>query len=239
MKNIKYSAIMAFCFFLLTASSSFAEKQTLSDWMASYYRTQDLSRFDEFWQRTVKQGALAAEPQIREITVGFLSQIFRQHPELIKERVESVNKFPDNQRDALRILLWCADNDLSRQLLKENSDEEILKISPPEIKSRSVKHSYDIDFLQGWFWATGDNNALRPVLAFIAEAEWDAKDIRLVAAATMLREVCNQDSRVKAFVEDFMKSLNLSEERRKVFLFVLSPEPGRTDQTLTPNGNNR
>ena len=152
--------------FLLPAASNLrAEKERLSDWMTSYYRTRNLSRFDEFWRHSVGKGAFEGDPTLREILTGFFAPIFHEHPDLLKGRIDSVKQFPEKQRDAVQLVLWWSDTAVAREILKKDGDPITLKNRPPGIEDRFVRVSEDIDFCEGWFYATGDGKALHPILA--------------------------------------------------------------------------
>ncbi len=202
-------------------SSSEAQKQKLSDWMASYYRSHDLSRFDEFWSRSVGRGAFDADPAFRETLIGFLSPILHEHSELLKGRIDSVGQFPEKQRDAVRLLLWLIDTDSSRELLRRNGDSDMLAHSPPPVEDRIISSANDIDFCEGWFYATGDTSVLRPILKFVARSEWDKTDQRPDIGARALWQVCREDARARAFVEEFLETEKLNENARNALLFAL------------------
>lgn len=203
-----------------------APKEKLGDWMGSYYTTHNLARFDEYWTATIKLRALEAAPAIQEITIGFLSQIFRQNPALLKERIKNIDQFPEKERDAVRLILWWVDSDYSRELLRQNGDQDMLKYPPPGVEHHPILRSEDISFCIGWFDATGDTKALQPLLTMIKESRWKTDDPRPGYAVINLQSFCRRDANVKAFVEKFLKSENLSGDARAVTLFILDQPAG-------------
>jgi hypothetical protein len=195
--------------------------QPIMGWIATYYQTHDATRFGEFWDKTVGRGVLEANPPAREFTVGFLSQFFRQHPELLMERIARVDQYPEKQRDAIRLILWWVDTEYTRNVLKKYGDGHMLKIKPPPIEFRPICNSWDIEFFEGWFFASGDLDALKPILDLIIKGGWASDDPRPGVATQILEELCSREYKVRDFVVKYLENRVLSDESKVVIQKIL------------------
>ncbi|MCF7761067.1 MAG: hypothetical protein K9M98_11255 [Cephaloticoccus sp.] len=134
-----------------------------SDWAKSLYRTQDLSRFDGYWAFMLEKNGLEARNLVQPV-LGFVNRVLHQHPELLKGRFDDLSKYPKAQRATLARLLWLSDTPEARQILEDQGQGNYLKKTIPPIENWEIKGAQDLDFCWGWFMATGDTAAVKPIV---------------------------------------------------------------------------
>lgn len=209
--------------FSMAASRVLAGDVGIMQWVESYSATRDLSRFDEFWKSTVGKGALEADPAVRGFVIGFTSQVVHFHPSLLKGRIEGLDQFPEKQRDSIRILLWWADTDYSREILKKSGDSALLKDGGPSgVESIPVERIWDLNFCIGSFYATGDLNTLKPLLKYIAKDRLDPNDELLDAVISELKDVCRKNKGASALVDEQLNKKRISRDSRVALLLILN-----------------
>jgi len=192
------------------------------DWMSSYYRTHDISGFDQFWSRTVEQGALHKSARLRGFVTGFAGALFRQHPELINSYIKSVGMFPEADRDSVKIILWLADSENARCLLKSAAAEaHLVSRRPPSIENRAIYSEEDIDFCTGWFEASGDTGALIPVTNVLLKPENYSGDLRIETAFVNLKGLYERDPEMLSIIQNLLIGDQLDERSRKNGLLAL------------------
>ncbi|MBI5382174.1 MAG: hypothetical protein HZA31_09775 [Opitutae bacterium] len=162
---------LCFCitgFLALAAAtqSESPEAKAQNEWFKRFYQTHDLKPFDGFWREVITQAMLEDKNRQSPI-IGFASQVFRQHPELLQGRIDAVSAFPQKQQEALRRLLQLA-NCAEAQKILQADDSKQSRPAPPAIKDWKIKDAGDLDLCWGYFFATGDTAALDPIITALA-----------------------------------------------------------------------
>lgn len=200
------------------------------DGWESYYAKQDVSRLTKCWDQVALHGALDRLPQSREMLIGFFGAALRPHPELIGSRLKSLDQFSEKRRDDISLILWLADSDVSRALLRQAGLREMASAPCPPVGKRKILSPRDAEFLMGWFYATGDAEALLPLVEFVVTTDWSSTDNRAEACGSALEVLCERHERARSVVEDVLKRKDLSESARKVFQFALGKRANQSSE---------
>jgi hypothetical protein len=204
--------------FTPTARGESQQEAEQDTWFKRFYQTQDLKPFGGFWSEVVSQKLLEQDERISPI-IGFASQVFHQHPELLKGRIESVAAFPEKQQEAIRSLLWLSDSGEARKILQADSPGKSMS-ALPAIKDWKIERAEDLDLCWGWFFATGETKALDPIISALefgkyagalkrfpqsGKTEEDKaaayKDAVFVAAMWSLEANAKEDPRIAEHIE--------------------------------------
>lgn len=205
---------------LIAAAVSRGSNANSASW-ETYYLQKDDSRLAELWDRTIGRGALSALPKSRDIMVGFFGTALRGHSDLIKSRIKSIDQFPEEERDYISLILWWSDDDYSRELLRKSGQEDIAATPCPSLKNRSLLSIDDVGFLMGSFYASGDLEALDPLIECVMKADSTKADPRSDKAGGALWVLCEKHPCARTRLEKVLQRSDLSESARKAFLFAL------------------
>ncbi|ATC62657.1 hypothetical protein CMV30_00995 [Nibricoccus aquaticus] len=210
---------------LIAWTPSWASEAKLTDWMQSYYLTKDDSRVSEFWDRTVTRGGLKLGPQMREKLIGFFGAVFRQNPDLLRASIKSIPKEAGVEQDGIVLILWLADQDYSRGLLRDAGFAKVADTSIPPIQNRQIEREEDADFLESWYNATGNIEALMPMVRLIKETDWAQKNPKADYTGAMVAEICRRDVKARIYIRVLVEQKDLTKDARAVLEHALSAEP--------------
>ena len=147
---------------LLVASTGLGSG-AYDDWFNHFYQTHDISKFEGFWNEVVTQKHLENDTAIAPLT-GFISQVLHQHPSLLKNRFDDLGEFPEAQRRAVANILWLSSTPEADEILEKNKDKEFLHQPHLPIGAWPIKTASDLDFCWGYYFASGDTDALIPIV---------------------------------------------------------------------------
>lgn len=207
--------------FTLIAAAVYGKANTTGDWWVTYYLQKDDSRLAELWDRTIGRGALSALPKSRDIMVGFFGTALRGHGDLIKSRIKSIDQFPEKERDYISLILWWSNDDYSRELLRRSGQQDVAALPCPPLRDRAIHSLDDVGWLMGCFYASGDLEALDPMIDCVTKADSAKTDPRVDESGGALWALCENHPQVRARLEIVLQRSDLSESARKVFLFAL------------------
>ena len=210
---------------LIAWTPSWASEAKLTDWMHTYYLTKDDSRVSEVWDRTVARGGLKLGPQVREKLIGFFGAVFRQNPDLLRASIKSIPKEAGVEQDGIVLILWLADQDYSRGLLRDAGFAKVADTSIPPIQNRQIEREEDADFLESWYNATGNIQALMPMVRLIKETDWSQEDPKVGYTGAMIVEICRRDAKARKHIRELVEQKDLTKDARAVLEHALSAEP--------------
>ena len=148
---------------LLLCGALRAEDDADNTWFKHFYQTQDVARFDAYWNRVMTERWLS-QRNVAPPLIGFVSQVVHRHPALIKGRLDQPREFPGEQKDAILQMLWLSNTPEARAVLVAAGETELANAPPPPIAARVLRSGGDLDVCWGWFFATGDRAALEPII---------------------------------------------------------------------------
>ncbi len=151
-------------FLILAAAGHATAADAHEPWLRSFYRTHDLRPFAGYWTEVMEQRVLEQPGQV-EPTVGFVSQLLRQNPSLVRTHLVALSAYPLAQREAMARILALSDTPEGRTRLREAGRTALANRTPRPIAQHRIQEATDLDFCWGWFFATGDLSALDPIVA--------------------------------------------------------------------------
>jgi hypothetical protein len=169
---------------------------------------------------------------MREKLIGFFGAVFRTDPDLLRSRIVEIPKEQGIAQDSITIILWLSDSDYSKALLKTAGFSKVADTPIPGGSGRRIIHADDVDFLYGWYCATGDTAALEPMLNYVLKADWSVPDSKPGYAAAMLQYFCEKDLRAWTHVAEFVRAHPVDGELRDLFNAMLKTKPA--NQALAP-----
>ena len=244
MMKIKFTLLcVLLCALAMPAARALEEGKPddfYSDWAKGFYRTQDLSRFEGYWKFTLEKNGLEARNLVQPV-LGFVNRVLHQHPELLKGRFDDLAPFTKAQRETVARLLWLSDTPEARQILEAQGFAGYASMEIPPIESWAIKGAQDLDFCWGWFMATGDTAAVKPIVATLdlgkdagalkrfassekTEADRQAayNDAWFGAAMWSLTSFGKTDEQVAAFLEQQYRDPSTPEARKTWLVMILS-----------------
>ena len=214
----------------LFSSALFGAPDTAENiWLKTFYKTDDITRFDEFWKKVLAEKTLEKPNGIAPV-VSFSSQVLHRHPELLKGRLNDLRGETDAPLKEVVRILWLSDTPEAREVLKKNGYAEFLAKPVPLIGSTQIKSAQDLDFCWGWFFATGDTTALDPIISalefgeFAGAAKKYAKSKKTNADRDAAYKDAMFDAAMWSLRVNAKEDAKITEHLEKVFADPLTPK---------------
>lgn len=156
----------------ISAQEQSAQGQTPAngdDWLTFYYRNPRPDQLVPQLKAWSAEGTLQ-DKQARAPLVGFLSQVFRLNAARIEDWYSQVKDLPAEDLETITMALWMSNTKESKQLLHKEAgvfDEK----PPPDILKLKLDTASTLDLLWGYYFATGDSQALRRIVSMFNYAD--------------------------------------------------------------------
>jgi len=222
---------------LLTASFAMADDER---WFMNYYKQpkpEEVNTHLIEWQR---QGLLKAD-NTKWVMLGFLCQVMRDNPKLVKNWLVTSESFSSQERDAVLQAAWFSNGSAAISYFKEQKLQTFLENKPPSVDSIPIEHPSVLDFYWSRYFASGNRDCIRTVISALKyqtysgaldkyktsqHTEQDKKaalyDTIFQSAMWSLESNCKQDEKVYAICKDFLFSNKLSKPEQMFLGVVLS-----------------
>lgn len=176
------------------AQGGFGSQKEFSRWVAFYYRSPEPERIAEAIRYMSASGILDREHAVAPM-FGFLSGVFRDHPDRVTDWVVREGAVEDRHLGVLVLAVWYARLPQSREiagaLLARRPELEatmgFVHTQPPATVERIPieRGPWVLDALWGKFMATGDSAPVERIIGVLpwAEAEGDADRMLIGGAA--------------------------------------------------------
>lgn len=164
-----------------------AETDELSGWLRSYYQSRTLETFDRYWTRVIEERRLE-DPAQAEPIVAFVGRLVHDNPGLLRTHFVDLAKYPASIRELVAQVFWISDTAEGRQRLIDSGRRNLASRPVPDLRVMSLRQATNVDFCWGWFFATGDPDALRPIVAALDLATAAAHPERLGTPPTTAAE---------------------------------------------------
>jgi hypothetical protein len=160
------------------ASTAFRSDSEFDQWMQNYYRSPSPDRLlgaFNYYSASTMYGIAHARLPIAQ----FFASAYGEDPAALKTLVEAVTSNPaSNPRMFALRVLWLADSESSRSLLKQVSDSwrdknvqalllEIGDRRPKDLLSQPVQVPAELDMLWSMFFATGDRRPIERLVVVL------------------------------------------------------------------------
>jgi hypothetical protein len=168
-----WSHFASSCLLLATLATIPAEEQTPAngdDWLTFYYRNPRPDQLVPQLKAWSAEGTLQ-DKQARAPLVGFLSQVFRLNAARIEEWYSQVKDLPAEDLETVSMALWMSNTKEGKQLLHKEHPGVFDENPPPDILKLKLDTASTLDLLWGYYFATGDSQALRRIVSMFNYAD--------------------------------------------------------------------
>ncbi len=114
--------------------------------------------------RKWSDGRILSDDRVRPALVGFLSQVFRQNHDKIKEWYLEISDLPPEDMQTIRLALIFSRTTEGDDIIKEGDVEGILEKRPPKVLDMSMRQLPTFDMLWGYFYATGSEAVIKRMI---------------------------------------------------------------------------
>ncbi|MEO0414705.1 MAG: hypothetical protein AAF226_07115 [Verrucomicrobiota bacterium] len=164
---------------LFTTSFSFGQLknrgQNEPDWLESYYLDPKPDEFMTHLKQWAEDGVLQNH-QSQPALIAFISQLMRQNRDKIESWTKSLEGMDEKDAVAYGVALMMSRTKEADAIIKQNLGADAPKNlqRPPKFLEMPLRTPATIDMLWGFFYATGNEQALRRIsLCFIYEGMTD------------------------------------------------------------------
>ena len=156
-------------FLFLAIAPLQAKRFFVSKWLQSFHETQNLEDFDKaliVWR--VRE--TMEDPEARQPVIGFLAYLFANHPETIPQALgDDASKLTAGQKVTFAKALLRAGTNSAEIALRSIGYAELLeKPAPIPISQLKVSQAAEMDLCWGYYFASGDVAAVKPVVDVLA-----------------------------------------------------------------------
>jgi hypothetical protein len=167
------------------------------DWVMTYYQNPDpdgvgLAVLDLKSGLVIEDKSDAIPPMI-----GFLSQVFREHPGRLHEWLETWKDIDGDAQQMIWVALWYAGTPEALSVLESEEERmgdmfpedlhEMLEVPAPPIEGMPARAVSILDMNWGGFYATGDHKFIHKV----AQGLYDDGDLAIFARESLERHIPN------------------------------------------------
>jgi hypothetical protein len=182
---------------------------------ASYYQNPQPGRIPALLEELQKQGELdLAHMQ----SAGFLSQVFREHPDRLGEWAPAIQRLDDLPRAYVWLAVWYSATEPAMKLLRQVVPKEkgapgetlsqIIQETSPPLDQYEVKSGAVLDLLWGAFYATGRQEYIAGIIDCLP---WSLKTGKEDAQQAAIGKVAEWSLRENARVHPRVLALCKSE----------------------------
>jgi tetratricopeptide (TPR) repeat protein len=181
---------------------------------ASYYQNPQPGRIPALLEELQKQGKLDLAHMM---SAGFLSQVFREHPDRLGEWAPAIQKLDELPRAYVWLAVWYSATEPAMKLLHEVVPREkgpaaetlsqIIQETSPPLDQYEVKSGAVLDLLWGAFYATGRQEYIARIIDCLP---WSLKtgkeDVQQIAIGKAAEWSLRENARVHPRVLALCKS---------------------------------
>ena len=233
--------LLSVVFLLLSfvAAGTQGDSPAMSQWMVFYYKKPLPKNFVTEVRGMSQKGQLADLTRAGVIP-AFLSQVFAQNPKEIAAWMNALKDLPEPDRYTLYNSLWLSNTAEGRDYLNKIG-LQLPTSAAPDVLKMEFNDPRVVDWLWGYFMATGDERSVRRVISAFNLSKYEgaveryksAKNseqsrqeayyaISFEAARESLIDNCRQHPQVLAVCEKLIKSTELNKTESLWLGVVLS-----------------
>jgi hypothetical protein len=223
------------------------------DWITFYYADPEPERFVDEVRSMAARGQLE-KPETSLSLMTFLSRVMASNPRRIGPWLAELGDVQGKAREMLDVAVWLSDTVEGRAYLAAGDSATRFAGSPPSLLDRAVDHPAVLDALWGYYFATGDQRAVRRVVSALehlsdhgaaagfnasAQTEQDRaralNDALFQAAAWSLQSLMQQHPPLQAMCERLFDADDLTpNERLGLALTLEKVDPSRWRVEINP-----
>ena len=142
------------------------------DWLTYYYQNPEPEKLVA-QIRKWSDGRILSDERARPALVGFLSQVFRQNRDKIKEWHLEISDLPPEDMQTIRLALIFSRTSEGDEIITAGDTEGILEKRPPKVLEMSMRQLPTFDMLWGYFYATGSEEVIKRMIFLFRYEDMD------------------------------------------------------------------
>ena len=159
--------------------TSIDDESSFRLWFTYYYKHKSPELVDEAIAFMVAGGYMSEHP---DIVAGFLSHVFSQHPDNLKDWLKGWEKYDQRAWSVILLSLWMSSDEKARVLMRLNIDRgETAKVAAlreiterdtsPDLLELVARDPRHINILWAAFSATGDERFVEKIISYVEHYE--------------------------------------------------------------------
>ena len=132
-------------------------------WLTFYYRNPQPEHFVEEVRDLIQSGSFSKVTTHPPLIV-FLGRVLAQHPRKIESWMSDLNDLPQEGKNLLYAALWFSKTAEATHYLEAHGIHDYEGKTPPDILKMEIDSPTVIEMLWGWYFATGDETAIRRII---------------------------------------------------------------------------
>jgi len=159
---------------LVLSASAFAadQKAGMDDWLTFYYQHPQPERFVAE-VHALSKSAVFSKESARPPMLAFLGRVMAQNPDKITGWMTALGDLPAKDLEVLYAAVWFSETEEGNRYLESNGIKGFAGKTPPEILKMEIDSPAVIDMLWGWFYATGQEEAVRRVVSALNLSQYE------------------------------------------------------------------
>ena len=158
------------------------------DWLTFYYQNPEPEKLVAQVKKW-SEGRILSDERARPALIGFLSQVFRQNRDKIKEWYVDFSELPPEDLQTLRLAMIFSRTSEADEIILAEEGDTYLKRRPPKVLEMSIHQRPTFDMLWGFFYATGSEAVIeRMVYLFRYETMEIDEDVAVPSGYSPLYE---------------------------------------------------
>ena len=142
------------------------------NWLTFYYQNPEPEKVVEQLKKWSDAKVLSDE-RARPALVGFLSQVFRQNRDKIKQWYLDISDLPPEDLQTIRLALIFSRTSEGDEIIREEEGDEYVDRRPPKVLEMPMTQLPTFDMLWGYFFATGSEEVIRRMVFLFRYEEMD------------------------------------------------------------------
>lgn len=211
-----------------------------SKWMMGYYKHPDPAKLGAHLQQWQKEGSLS-NANVQAVTIGFVSQVMHDNPDLVTGWLQMSEKFPKADRQAILTAAWYARVPQANDYFTKANVNAFAGQTPPDLNKLPIKEASDLDFHWASYFASGNPVPIRRIISALELEKYsgamekyksskktkeDEKaavyDSIFQAAMWSLESNCKHDKAIYAICKELFFSHELNETEKLWLVVALS-----------------
>jgi len=155
---------LLFLFVCISTIIAADPKYSSDQWLSSYFRNPQPDRFVEE-VRAMSSGGYFSKQSSQPPLIAFLGRVMAQNPGKIEGWMKALDDLPVSDRDVMYAALWFSGTEEGKRSLAARGIKDYDGKNPPVILTMEIDSPTVIDMLWAWYFATGDEKAVRRVIS--------------------------------------------------------------------------
>ena len=139
-------------------------QEVSGNWLTGYYRNPQPTRFVDEVRTLINSGSFSKETAQPPLIV-FLGRVIAANPTKIESWMAALNDLSPAGKDLLYAALWFSGTEEAKQYLATHGIKDYTGKNPPDVLKMEIDSPTVVEMLWGWYFATGDEAAIRRIIS--------------------------------------------------------------------------